>query len=683
MQDEELVVEQVGGYSEALPEGWRQAELITNIISSTPGLLAANNGNSWRDWTAESYGSAGLTLFGILLVVFLLTTAISTAYRIVFGSSTPVLSSLDVDELEETFESCYTHMTVYLKFKAVTDVYAELKRRLTDHLSALVDKTGAQPFDQAIAALEALVTTVRQRLSAVVRGYEDDPELAVVSVDALEKMTQVDTEEDARYQRKQEESFQSIIPDAAAIEQKLRAAIEAGQDQMLLDAIVLAEAYDEVLTQVYADAVMTLEEVYASEDRSAEMQARQRLAEELAGLQQLHMLQSGAAAAARRGQEVDEFVYHSQHDGVNPQAPPARTVDLSDDLEPTEQTSTTVVRVKHEESLALANSSRAMDTVVATVQHQTQILTEMHTSQWNMEAYRCVSIVSPCVMTRKIWLWLTSRFACLYVCVLHGSIKRENETKLQQITESKRKGRAARKHQALMAARTRKENLEREKRERQMTFSLHNPTSKLAHALGNAELYRLKDSAAKECKKQFRRQVACDWQVLLLTVVVQALIFVLYYNNPYLTPKDFASTIMEHRGVNVPAVATQFATKGWNQLCNCLAETDSRLSSDNDRVRGFLPNPSRRQELDQEDAIAREFDGSRIRRGFAHNYLSSYDDVVQRSVQEMSRVWLGPLADVFNLGPLLQMSTSLACLLRLSVRLLIPTMVHTLFSYVR
>ena len=63
---------------------------------------------------------------------------------------------------------------------------------------------------------------------------------------------------------------------------------------MLVDAIVLAEAYDEVLTQAYQDAVFTLEEVYASEDRAVEAQSRQRLAEELSGLQQLQQLQNGA-----------------------------------------------------------------------------------------------------------------------------------------------------------------------------------------------------------------------------------------------------------------------------------------------------------------------------------------------------------------------------------------------------
>lgn len=229
MEGEDLVFEQVGGYGAALPEGWRQAELITHIISTTPGLLNAKNGNSWRDWTAESYGSAGLTLFGILLVLFLVTTAASTVYRIVFGGAAPDLATLDAEELEETFENNYTHMTVYLKFKPVIDVYAEMKRRLTDHVSALAGATERQPFDQVLSALEALVGTVRQRLSALVRGYEQDPELAIVSVDALDAVTQIDSEEDARYQRQQEENFQSIIPDAAAIEKRLLAAVEGSQ----------------------------------------------------------------------------------------------------------------------------------------------------------------------------------------------------------------------------------------------------------------------------------------------------------------------------------------------------------------------------------------------------------------------------------------------------------------------
>lgn len=82
-------------------------------------------------------------------------------------------------------------------------------------------------------------------------------------------------------------------------------------------------------------------------------------------------------------------MYNIRDDNTSPQdaAVAARTVELSDELD-SPVDATAVIHVKREESVSVRGTNRAMDTVVATVQQQTQILTEMHTSQWSMEAYR-------------------------------------------------------------------------------------------------------------------------------------------------------------------------------------------------------------------------------------------------------------------------------------------------------
>ena len=169
--------------------------------------------------------------------------------------------------------------------------------------------------------------------------------------------------------------------------------------------------------------------------------------------------------------------------------------------------------------------------------------------------------------------------------------------------------------------------------------------------------------------------------MLFLTVLVQSCIFTLYYMNPTLNSASMLRDIVAQKGVDIPSLVTDAAGRGWGQLCHCLDETNTRISHRPPTRR--VANPQMSELESQRLAIEKEFDRPRQMSSFASFRPLIYDDVFQRSLQDFTKGWLVQVADGLGMKSMLQFPEAFACLLRLSMRLLVPSLVHTFFSYFR